>query len=151
MDVTKLANAKPKFGSHRAILNFEAYYVSEIWEQRSERRLAVANYQCARKGCTRRAVQVHHLVYNERWGTGQELDSELEPLCLPHHEEADEERRAAQERQFARWREEAEERSRFYGWLRRVKGLDPDEVGDDLEWLREEYDEWARDRDGDES
>lgn len=91
-------------------------------------------------------LEVHHLTY-ERFT--QELPSDLLALCPSCHETADIERRAAWQRQLARWREEEEtayEVAGFHGWLHKVKGIEPDEVGDDLAWLREEYDEWCRDR-----
>lgn len=99
--------------------------------------------RCRRK-CD--ALTVHHLTY-ERFT--HERPGDLLALCLTCHDKADEERRAAWCRQLARWREEAHEAhdlARFNGWLRKVKRIEPGEVGANLDWLRElrdEYEKWV--------
>jgi hypothetical protein len=133
---------------------YRCYMASELWK--ANRAPAVeratdprGEMHCERCRCKRDALEVHHLTY-ERFT--RELPGDLLALCAPCHDKADVERREAWQRQLSRWRAEAHaehEKARFAGWLRKVKGIESDEVGADLDWLREEYDEWCRDREGD--
>jgi 5-methylcytosine-specific restriction endonuclease McrA len=130
---------------------YETFMASAVWAAKKAPILTRAGGQCERCGCKGTVLEVHHRNY-DRFG-GDELPSDLEALCPACHAIADAERRAEVCAAIERRREEAEEAlddARFAGWLRKVKGYDdPRDAGNDLEWLREEFDEWCRDREGD--
>lgn len=145
IDPKAISNLAPDFGTHHRWRSFEDYYESDIWKQRKKRRGILANWQCSVDGCTRRDVQVHHNVYNERWGTGRELDSELDPLCSLHHGAADEARREAARRYTQAAYNDAVETGRgnrdFHRWMCRHHGRDyeDDLGGAGVAEAREEY------------
>lgn len=145
----EIANTNPLGLEAKFAAAYDRYIASDRWKVNSAPARERARGHCERCGRKCEALEVHHLTY-ERFT--HELPTDLIALCPGCHDKADEERRAAWQRQLARWKAEAEQayqEAGFNGWLRKAKGIEPDEVGDDEEWLREEYDEWARDRDGD--
>ena len=60
------------------------YDQSEIWKHRKACRLSSADFRCSIDGCPNPATDVWYLNY-DRWGTGEELDSDLAPLCDSHY------------------------------------------------------------------
>lgn len=139
-------NDKPPVDSSRGVKNFAAYYDSEVWKRRAGRRLALANFQCAVDGCPRRATEVHHLNY-DRWGKGEERDSDLSPLCKPHHDRADARREAQEEIKAA-----AAYVAAGFDRAMRVRHGDDyyEQLGrEGVAEAREEWDDRQRDREGD--
>lgn len=130
---------------------YKCYMVSARWKVNRAPAIERAKGHCENCRCKCDALEVHHITY-ERFT--RELPGDLLALCKPCHEKADAERRAAWERQFARWRMEAEEahkEARFEGFLRAKFG---DEFSDyasfeDIASAREDYEERYHDRDGD--
>ena len=126
---------------------------SQHWKEKRASAIEQATDANGEKHCQRcghkcAVLEVHHLTY-ERFT--RELPKDLIALCPTCHEKADAERAAAWQKQLARLKAEANwayEEAGFNGWLRKVKRIDPDDVGDDADWLWEEYDEWCRARDG---
>lgn len=136
-------NDKPPFGSTAWWKGFDRYLVSDLWKRRASRRRGGPNCPCSEPGCPCPATEVHHLNY-DRWGKGEELDSDLSPLCNLHHKAADEKRRSKTLRDNAA----AYGAARFAGFVQvRTEGGPVDE--DKLRQLREEYDEREQGGEGD--
>lgn len=64
---------------------------SDAWRATRRRLIAQAQNRCARCGCLVTYLEIHHRHYKT---LGNERDHDLEVLCEPCHEKADEERRA---------------------------------------------------------
>jgi hypothetical protein len=137
-------NDKPPFGSARWWKSFDLYCASDLWKRRARRRLGGPNCPCSEPRCPRVATEVHHLNY-DRWGTGEELDSDLLPLCKTHHDIADARRRKERDRKNEEALEEAREDAACERFVAaRTGGA---WVGsEELDELREEFDQWWSDR-----
>lgn len=144
-------NDKPPFGSAAWWRNFDNYCASDVWKRRRDRRCVLANHQCSEDGCPRPATECHHLNY-DRWSKGEELDSDLAPLCKPHHEIADARRRRESKRERAKKAAADYDEAGFRWWVRREYGgteFLKTASYDALCELRAEYDDWQCDREGD--
>ena len=140
-------NDKPPFGSVAWWRSFDNYCASDVWKRRRDRRCALANHQCSEDGCPRPATECHHLNY-DRWSKGEELDSDLSPLCKPHHEIADARRRRESKREREKTRAAAYDEA---GFDRRMTVRHGNKWWEQLssEEVAEERDEWRSDREAD--
>jgi hypothetical protein len=131
---------------------YEDYINSARWREKCRLVLDRAGGACEGEGCGIRGVllEVHHDTYAH---LGDEPLCDLRALCKPCHNKADEERRTQRDAAIRRWRMEAEEaymEARFRGWVIAQHGADFYDCADHdtLADERERFDEWARDRDG---
>ena len=63
--------------------SYRGYLLSETWRKRRERYFRTHQRRCWICGIERATIHLHHANY-ERLG-GHERDSDLVPLCSPHH------------------------------------------------------------------
>ena len=131
---------------------YETFIAGAVWAAKRAPVLIRAGGRCERCGGAGTMLEVHHRNY-DRFG-GEERMSDLEALCPACHAVADAERRAEVCAAIKRRREEAEEAldgARFRGWARAKHGEDFLEYADRdaVREAREEFDEWCRDREGD--
>jgi 5-methylcytosine-specific restriction endonuclease McrA len=108
---------------------YTAYMQSPAWQARRRAALNAAGWCCEQCGMPRELVrlQVHHRTYER---LGAELPSDLQVLCRPCHERADERRRA----ELVRWRLDGE----LNRWVR--DRLGPEwELFADSAWLQTLY------------
>jgi 5-methylcytosine-specific restriction endonuclease McrA len=116
---------------------YEQHLRSDVWKSTRRNILARDGYLCCR--CGGIATEVHHRTYER---LGHERDEDLESLCPPCHQKADQERASVSARRARRALYEA----RLDGWATKRYGEDWDAHSDTRE-IEEEFDDWLASRD----
>lgn len=90
IQMTALARALHVTGRRQQhSVQYTSHLRSDAWRDTRRRLIAQSQQRCERCGRFANYLEVHHRTYRN---LGDELDEDLEVLCNPCHNEADEER-----------------------------------------------------------